>query len=216
MKTLIQSLILTSLAFAASSQATMVVATYDVTDATSRHGLWTNNVYYDATGEVDPEDGARFFQFQAGTQLTQFDDGTAQLTGSAAANGVNWTLNIMFSDYSLSPDGSVKDGGCPSGGCDLSDWEFYHSVEGIISTVFGGDAYEVAVTRTGPAMQMGTGANDKNGAFGASTWLTPTLPTQTSAGHWDLNMNLAEVPEPELLGLLSLALLMMVVRRRTA
>ena len=68
----------------------------------------------------------------------------------------------------------------------------------------------MTVSRVGPAMQVGIGANDKTGAFGASAWLGTSSP----ANHWDLNMTLREVSAPGTLGLMLVGVMGLVVVRR--
>jgi hypothetical protein len=80
----------------------------------------------------------------------------------------------------------------------LTSWEFYEFAGGHLTNTLGDI---VDVTRTGPAMQIGIGANDKNGDLGASSWLTPTTRPGggsgvLASGHWDLNMSLVSLPIP--------------------
>jgi hypothetical protein len=73
----------------------------------------------------------------------------------------------------------------------------------------------------GPVLQIGTGANDKNLAFGASTWVD-VFSDQGRQNklfgnkHWDLNMNLTAVPVPAAVWLLGSALLGFVGMRKKA
>ena len=188
---------------ALATNAANITASYIVQDAVSTHGLWTAGNNYN---------GDHSFNFQSNALLTQFDDGTATLRGSAADSGVTWDLFVDFSGFSPTPlSGGTKNGGGPT----LFSWEFYGVVGGHLTNSLGDT---VSVTRTGPAMQIGIGANDKNGAFGASTWLTPTTTVNgsgvTASGHWDLNMTLVAVPGPASLLLLGLGLLALPVARR--
>jgi len=77
--------------------------------------------------------------------------------------------------------------------------------------------------RTGPVLQIGIGANDKNLAFGASTWLDVfVLSDQARQNklfgnkHWDLNMNHTAVPVTAAVWLLGSALLGFVGMRKKA
>ena len=73
----------------------------------------------------------------------------------------------------------------------------------------------------GPVLQIGTGANDKNLAFGGSTWVD-VFSDQARQNkwfgnrHWDLNMNLTAVPVPAAVWLLGIALMGFVGMRRKA
>ena len=191
-------LILISVVLSLSSltNAATITNVYSVTDAVSTHGLWTNQLLFN---------GDKTFNYQPDTFLTQYDDNTAILKGTASDSGVTWNINVLFSDYRDFADGSpIKNGG----GGDPSTWEFYDTVSGIISTEFGtGNSYDV--TRFGSSMQLGFGANDKNGDFGSSSWLNISGSDNTRANRWDLNMNLSavKIPEPSIIFLLSLGLM---------
>ena len=198
------TLISVVLSLSVLANAATITNVYSVTDAVSTHGLWTNQLHFN---------GDNTFHYQPDTFLTQYDDNTAILKGTASDSGVTWNINVLFSDYRNFADGSpIKNGG----GGDLNTWEYYDTVSGIISTNYGaGNSYNV--TRFGPSMQLGYGANDKNGDFGSSSWLSISGSANTLANRWDLNMNLSAVsiPEPSILFLLSLGLMGIgVVRRR--
>ena len=186
------------------TNAATITNIYSVTDAVSTHGLWTNGLFFNSDNT---------FHYQADTFLTQYDDNTAILKGTASDSGVTWDINVLFSDYRDFADGSpVKNGG----GGDPSTWEYYDTVTGLISTDFGGGS-SYNVTRFGASMQLGFGANDKNRDFGSSSWLNISGSANTLANRWDLNMNLTTVSisEPSILFLLSLGLIGIgVVRRR--
>ena len=194
------------LSFSSLTNAATITNVYSVTDAVSTHGLWTNQLRFNNDNT---------FHYQPNTFLTQYDNNTATLKGTASDSGVIWDINVLFSDYRDFADGSSTKNG---GGGDPDTWEYYDTVSGVISTSFsGGSSYNVS--RFGPSMQLGFGANDKNGAFGSSSWLNISGSANTLANRWDLNMSLSaaafSIPEPSILFLLSLGLMGIgVVRRR--
>ncbi len=195
-------LILISVVFSLSglTNAATITNVYSVTDAVSTHGLWTNQLCFN---------GDNTFDYQLGTFLTQYDDNTAILKGTASDSGVTWNINVLFSDYRNFADGGpVKNGG----GGDPSTWEYYDTVTGLISTDFGGGS-SFNVTRFGASMQLGFGANDKNSDFGSSSWLNISGSANTLVNRWDLNMSLSTVSisEPSILFLLSLGFIELVL-----
>jgi len=190
----------TLLALSTTTNAALITKKWQVSDAVSTHGLWTNNLYFN---------GDNSFNFTDDTFLTEYDDGTARLLGGAEDSGVSWVIDILFSDYNADPDGSVKTGGGPL----LPSWDFYYTTLGTISTLDDG-GFVASVTRIGPALQIGFGANDKTGDFGASAWLSVNGGDKST--HWDLNMDLVAVPEPSIIALFGLGLFGLgFARRRT-
>ncbi len=72
---------------------------------------------------------------------------------------------------------------CVDGSTDTSDWYYYTDVSGFAVGQGALDGLVIALERTGPAFQVGTGANqfDENSP-GASTWLSPTIISQPNSG----------------------------------
>ena len=177
------------------------------------HGLWTNN-------DIGGGSCSNYFDFQAGSTLTIHDSDadSANWTATLAATALNpysvlAALDLTFSSYTddhTAVDTS-KTGGSPTA-ADIAAWIFFSDVAGTIS-VAGSGAYNINNLSGSTALQIGMGANDKTHTFGASAWLnSPDM----SSGHWDINMDLslASVPEPGLIGLLGLGLLTMGISNR--
>jgi len=178
-----------------------VTQRWAVTDAQTignDHGLWTNG--------LGADENEKRHSFNAGSMLTEYADGTAYLTATATNHlGRTATIDMTFSGYQTDADyvGPKKFGG---GTIDTSDWTYY------LGMVMLGQ---------GPVLQIGTGANDKNLAFGASTWLD-VFSDQARQNKlfrnklWDLNMNHTAVPVPAAVWLLGSALLGFVGMRKKA
>jgi hypothetical protein len=200
-KVLLQTLGLALFALSFASNGSIIKHKWQVLDSENSHGLWTNNIKFN---------NDKYFNFDDDLFLTEYSDGTAHLYGHASDSGVSWLIDIVWDGFNVTPDGSIKAGG----GQLLPSWEFYYNiVSGSISTQDAG-GYFANVSRIGPALQMGIGANDKTGDFGASAWLDVNGGGKPS--HWDLNMNLAsvDVPEPSLFGLILVGLIGMGLIRK--
>lgn len=205
-----------SLILAATANAATITKQWIVTDGQTignDHGLWTNGLPSTTT------ENQKRHSFDAGTRLVEYDNGTAHLTGTATnyQNQVA-TIDIWFNDrretYSKNKTG---------GGPVVDDWYYYTQIlEGSKITINTVDYYVgMVMFGTGPVLQIGTGANDKNSAYGASTWLDVFSDISRSPNsklfgdrHWDLNMNLTAVPVPAAAWLFGSALIGFVALRR--
>ena len=120
------------------------------------------------------------------------NDGTATLTGtlhskSNPANG--FTVTVSFSGYSTTaPAGSPKEELAASayvqngGPVDPSTWTYYTSFTGTLTGTGSYAGAVIELTQTGPAFQVGNGANGKNTAFGGSGWFNWNVITQPTSG----------------------------------
>jgi serine-aspartate repeat-containing protein C/D/E len=119
-------------------------------------------------------------------------DGTAHLTGalwSVSDPTKGFTVDVQLSGYTtVAPAGSPKKELQPAaykengGPVDTSTWSYFTAYTG---TLTGSGDYAGAVmtiTRTGPAFQIGIGANGKNLNFGGSGWFLWTMTHQPSLG----------------------------------
>jgi len=104
------------------------------------------------------------------SKFETLNDGTARYTASAS-NGVDRVeVDILFSGYTTTaPQGSPKENVCDT--YDTTDWVYWTTTTGTITSELHG-VFEV--TRKGPSMQMGNGADVTRNGFGASGWLTIT------------------------------------------
>jgi hypothetical protein len=190
--------------FTSSANAVPVATnTWSVSDAASNctggdHGLWTNSLH------ASNSSCSNKFSFQAGSTLTEYDNGTAVLNATAKnPDSILATIDITFGSYSTTQS-PVKTGG----GSELPSWYFYQSIDSG-SIDIGGTDYDVLGMTGGYALQIGDGANDKSSVFGGSVWLDLSGGYTGRGGHWDLNMNLAaaSVPEPSALMLIAIGLI---------
>ena len=140
--------------------------------------------------------------------FTVNNDGTATLTGtlhskSNPANG--FTVTVSFSGYTTTPpDGSPKKELFDSayvqngGPIDPSTWVYYTSFTGTLTGTGSYAGALIQLEKTGPAFQIGQGANGKNGNFGGSGWFNWTVASQPTSGgslqttgQGDINVDLA-------------------------
>jgi len=212
--TTIVSLVFLTLVGMQAASAASITHKWAVTDGQTigdDHGLWTNGLSSTTT------ENAKRHSFNSGSLLTEYDNGTAQLVATATnRHGQTADINMWFGGYATTYP-KVKTGG----GSDTSDWRFYSTVtEGSTITIDSTTYYlGMVMLGTGPVLQIGTGANDKNLAFGASTWLdifSDQARTEKLFGnaHWDLNMNLTAVPVPAAIWLFGSAMIGLVGMRR--
>lgn len=182
---------------------TTVTNVWTVTDAVNSHGLYTQGLHLGTPTTTNS------FNFESDLRLTQYSDGTGSIFGHASANNVRWLIDLTLGGFN--DDLNTQDPIKASKGGDPDLWEFYNTIAGTISTT----GWVAEVVRTGPALQIGFGANDKTTDFGASTWLdVVTLNGNSSDYKWDLNMDLIAVPEPSIIALFGIGLLGLGLARR--
>jgi hypothetical protein len=171
------------------------------TGGSGGHAFWLPGIDTDLI--FDPESA----------QWTANFDGTATLTGtlvSTSDSGHSFQVSVDFAGLtSVAPPGSPKkelgshaysENGGP---VNSSTWVYYTSFSG---TLTGQGDYAGAViefTRTGPAFQVGVGANGKNISLGGSGWFTWTVTQQPSSGgslqssgQGDINIDLVNCTPP--------------------
>ncbi len=201
--TLTTALLITGLFSGSASAIPVATNTWSVSNAAGNctggdHGLWTHTLHV-SNGPCN-----NYFSYQAGSTLTEYDNGTAVLSATAMnPDSILATIDITFGSYSTTQS-PVKTGG----GSELPSWYFYQSIDSG-SIDIGGTDYDVLGMTGGYALQIGDGANDKSSVFGGSVWLDLSGGYTGRAGHWDLNMNLAaaSVPEPSALMLIAIGLI---------
>ncbi|HEY0514519.1 MAG TPA: SdrD B-like domain-containing protein [Thermoanaerobaculia bacterium] len=137
-------------------------------------------------------------------------DGTGSLQGTArsVSNPNNaFTVDIQFSGYQgLPPAGSPKKELLPNayvengGPVDPSTWWYYTAFTGTLTGIGNYAGAVIDVTQTGPAFQVGAGANGKNTHFGASGWFNWNVTSQPASGNLqttgmgDVNVDLGNCP----------------------
>ena len=207
-----------SLAFSHVTLAASVTQKWAVTDAQEigdDHGLWTNG--------LGGSENEKRHSFNSGSMLTEYDDGTAHLMATATNRfGRDATINIWFDDrqdtYAINKT---------AGGPVLDEWYYYANIKSGSTITINAVTYYLGMVMLGqgPVLQIGTGANDKNLAFGGSTWVDvfsdqartqQLFANNNGYKHWDLNMNLTAVPVPAAVWLFGSALMGFVGMRRKA
>ena len=202
----------------AAAPASASIIEYDVTDfnagsgGSCTHGLWTN------TRNSGCE---RYFSFQDGSVFSiDTVSGTGTFTGTAINNiGEVATLDFSLGGFAdeLPAGNTYKAGGL---GYDPARIDFFTSATGSIT--IDGTVYDLASDpfAGNTLFQFGEGANDKNSAFGGSSWLNLLNPNGSDyidRTHWDINFNLnrrVDVPAPGMLVLFGLGALAVFGRRR--
>ncbi|MCY2961227.1 MAG: hypothetical protein NTY35_13785 [Planctomycetota bacterium] len=130
------------------------------------------------------------WRFVAGGEFEETADGSARLTGVIARQGT--PNEQFFVDLDLStrtnpgevgyaPAGSpkleLKDAvyAANGGPVDPNHWYYYETFGGTLTGLRGLTGVRYSVSRMGPALQVGVGANGKNLAWGGSGWLNLAL-----------------------------------------
>ncbi len=119
-------------------------------------------------------------------------DGTARLTGSVVSVSdptKGFTIDVQFSGLTfVTPAGSpkkelqssaYKENGGP---VDTSTWFYFTAYTGTLTGTGSYAGAVISITRTGPAFQVGIGANGKNINFGGSGWYNWTVTHQPTSG----------------------------------
>ena len=145
--------------------------------------------------------------------FVQNSNGTATMNGTlkSLSNPLNaWTVSIGFTGRTtVTPAGNPKkelkstaysENGGP---VNTATWTYYTGYTGTLTGLNNNAGAVITITRTGPAFQVGFGANGKNLNFGASGWYLWTVVTQPSSGsHYpttgqgDINVDIVNCPPP--------------------
>ncbi len=170
-----------------------------VLGSTYNHAFWLPGIGTDF--QFSPVDGT----------FVRNADGTAHLTGtmySLSSPTHGFQVDILFSGYTATtPPGSpkkelsagayVENGGV----ADSASWSYYTSYSGTLVGVSAYAGGSISISSTGPAFQLGVGANNKNLHFGGSGWYQWQVTSQPSggetlvgSGQGDINLDLFECP----------------------
>ena len=187
------------LSLGSAHAATQNPGVYDASSVTTNHNdhtLWLPGVF---------GSGSNYWQFLDGASVFEVTEHGAVLDAVATQNGSgdgHREVRVHLTLDHAEEGASIK---CAwTSTCDTSDWDFFSYVSGTITGVSDDLAGLVLdMMQHGPLAQLGTGANDKSGVFGFSSWF------KLSAGdnnhynghldlsrHGDLNLELAPVPLP--------------------
>ena len=155
-----------SFTIAQNSQTCNITCSRDVSSTTSCGGngpytIWLQNA-----------DGGNYFD-GSGEAWEECEDGTIHYYGTAyhtqgPTDDDFIVFDLYFSDKTTdTPPDSPKPNACNA--YDASDWLYYTSTTGTITSVNHGTFY---VERAGPSFQLGDGANQQSAGYGASGWMT--------------------------------------------
>jgi hypothetical protein len=114
-------------------------------------------------------------------QLVEFTDGTAVLAGSvyrASAPDEEFDVFIRLTGR--------------QGDVDPAEWYHYQQLSGQVRRFSGGQPLSLYLQRRGGPLQIGYGANQKTGAYGAAAWFRYG---GDRWGHGDLNIELVSCDE---------------------
>lgn len=145
--------------------------------------------------------------------FTEKMDNTATLTGTVVRksdSGKQFNVSVDFNMRTdTPPPGSPKleltsSAYSVNGGpIDPDTWHYYEVWGGTLLGLMDYSGAELSFTRTGPAFQVGVGANGKNLLLGGSGWLNWTVLSQPTTGgnlqytgQGDWNLDFQPVPEP--------------------
>jgi hypothetical protein len=125
-------------------------------------------------------------------QWAEFPDGTARLTGTVRSRtnlSSGFVIDVHLSGFQTNPPpGSPKKDLDSSayvnngGPVNPATWHYYTNFTGTLAGFGVYDGAVLNIMRTGPAWQVGFGANNKNTNFGASAWFTWTVVQQRFLG----------------------------------
>ncbi len=117
-------------------------------------------------------------------------------------------MSVQFNGFTTTaPAGSPKKEFSASayiengGPIDSAGWWYYTALTGTLTGTGNYAGAVINITNTGPAFQVGYGANNKNSHYGFSGWFNWTVAQQPSAGgsltatgQGDINSDLIECP----------------------
>ncbi|MDX2280653.1 MAG: SdrD B-like domain-containing protein, partial [Saprospiraceae bacterium] len=132
--------------------------------------------------------GAIYFPISSAT-FVEYTDGTAYYSGVATdpSSGAQFNFDFAFTGRTITaPAGSPKTPYCGNYTFDPTDLYYYPSYTGLITGLGNYAGAQVSFVNMMPAFQIGTGANQHQGAFGGSGWLSPTLINQPDNSNYTI------------------------------
>lgn len=142
--------------------------------------------------------GSQWFDFEGPASLTEHADGTASLSGvlvDAAGGDCRFAVNLEFSGLAVPMEGDDLPEASPKrdliasqyadngGPVDFLLWRYYQHIEGELIGLGGHEGALVRLSRSGPSVQLGFGANGANMNWGASGWLETEIVSQPITGQ---------------------------------
>jgi phage tail protein X len=135
------------------------------------------------------------FVLESGGQLVERSDGGARLTGVVARLSepaqrfaVDLALSKRIGPGLKAPSGSPSKLLTPAayaaagGPADTTTWHYYREVEGLLRGLGPWQGALLSLSRSGPALQLGLGANNRNIEYGASGRVSATVLQQPATG----------------------------------
>lgn len=137
------------------------------------------------------------FVFVSGGRFSETSQGTARLTGVVARESnpdQGFLVDLQFGGRvspganNHPPSGSPKlelqsSSYASNGGpIDPSAWHYYETLDGSLVGIRDYEGAAYALTRRGPAFQVGLGASGKSLEYGGASWLEADLLSQPSSG----------------------------------
>ena len=149
-------------------------------DSETSHALWLPGI------------GTDFYFAPTPGTFVENPDGTAFIAGtvvSASDPSKSFTVDVQLSGRTdVAPPGSPKKSlkDCAyvenGGPVNTDDWYYYTSFTGTFTGAGSLAGATLTIVPTGPAFQVGFGANNKNLHFGASAWFIWTVTAQPDVG----------------------------------
>ncbi len=231
------------LAFAAiDAKAANIIYQYAATKAdkdstyyggSGGHAVWLPDIQAQISGLNSPK-----FLFNGDGVFTEFDDGTATLTGTAFSEQdptKSFLVNLTMSSFSSSPKKELKSNAYKNNDpVDTSTWRYYFMDSGSLIGTGDFAGLDLALSHRPSdgryGFQVGVGANGKNINLGMSGWFSYVVTGNTTgysinnSTRADFNLDLemtfdsenneVDVAEPISLGLMGMGLAAFGIRRR--
>jgi hypothetical protein len=169
--------------------------------------FWTSQAFSDITpsGGSCSFNAAERWNTVGNAIMEEYDNETALVQLTIAQNcdpNKQMEVTLVLSGRTFSAPANSPEFGastnCVDNNTPTDDWYYYTEVNGYAEGKTGLEGLLIQLERTGPALQIGTGANQFNeNGIGLSSWLKPTIVTQPDNGpavkntsKYDINVDL--------------------------